>query len=204
MPWRDSGCDYRKQHFIFLKKYYSQIGNIIPVDSTKKYFNRANARNECVKIAKDETFLIIDADNFIEISQILQGFDLAKNTNKIVRPFNSIHYLNDDATKRFYKNKKNFILKREDYEYMYPEQICIENSGGAYIVIKKQWENLNGMNESFTGWGGEDLEFNLRYIKKYGKQETVPGKNYNLYHPNDRIMSENNKNLMYKLIRGTA
>lgn len=192
IPWRDTGCSYRKKHFEYLKKYYSSQFNVIEIDSTYPDFNRSNARNRAVEHCQEELLVIVDADNYIKIDQINFGISLSKINNCFVRPFNSIHYLNKNATERFYINPDKFIPSQEDYEYMPPQNIRLKNSGGAYIVIKSMWESIGGMDEQFLDWGAEDLAFNEKYIYYYGDKLNVSGPNYNLHHPADRVISDKN------------
>lgn len=196
IPWRDSGCGYRRKHFEFLTKHYSVIGEVVPVDSTYSLFNRANARNLCVQNSKENIVVIIDADNFINHNQIIDAIDLAKKKNKFVRPFDSVHYLNKFATERFYSDVKNFSPKKGDYEWLPPERITTENSGGAYVILKNIWEEIGGMDENFLDWGGEDTAFNIKYINFFGNQLVIPGPNYNLHHPADRVVSLSNLKLL--------
>lgn len=194
IPWRDNGCEYRKNSFNFLYNHYSTIGNVITIDSEFKEFNRSNARNLCIKNSKNEIAIIIDADNYISREQILIGLQVSEQTDRIVRPFNSIHYLNREATQRFISDTLNFKPTYKDYEYIPPDGITMENSGGAYIVKKSTWERLGGMDEKFEGWGIEDMAFNQVHNHYYGEQVYIDGPNYNLHHPADRIASEKNWN----------
>lgn len=190
IPWRNTGCFYRERACSFISNYYSQIANVIHIDSSHTEFNRANARNLCVANSTKDVVIIIDADNYIDHDQILYGVEMAMIDNSIVRPFNSIHYLNQDATDRFLTNANSFTPKYSDYEYMAPDSISLKNSGGAYITPKNLWIELSGMDELFTGWGLEDLSFNNKYEHYYGSQMYINGPNYNLYHPSERTASE--------------
>jgi predicted glycosyltransferase involved in capsule biosynthesis len=102
----------------------------------------------------------------------------------------------------------NFInginpLTINDYDttYLLPNQLDIRNSGGIYIIKRDTWEDLGGMSESFDGWGLEDTEFNLRFEKKYRPITFLKGNNYHLYHPQTRIPSKNNIELLNR-VRG--
>jgi predicted glycosyltransferase involved in capsule biosynthesis len=192
IPWRDSGCYHRKRHLSFLIEYYSKLTGVILVDSTHEIFNRANSRNECVNQSPTEILMVVDADNFIYHHQIIDGLQEFKKNKIITRPFNSIHYLNSDATERFYQDLDNFSPISSDHEYMPPSNIKIINSGGAYITDKKSWFSIGGMDEKFIDWGLEDLAFNEKYRYYYEDQHIINGPNYNLYHPNNRVSSERN------------
>lgn len=192
IPWRSTGCQYREKSFLFLLDYYSKFAKINIEDSDFNYFNRANARNKCIEKSDTDIVVLVDADNFINMNQILQAVYLCKESNKIIRPFNSIHYLNENATNLFYDNYENFSSHPSYYEYMPPKNITIQNSGGAFVTTKEKWLSLGGMDENFIGWGVEDLAFNEKYRYYCGDQILVDGPNYHLYHPSERIVSEKN------------
>lgn len=192
IPWRNSGCKYRLKHFNFLRNYYSKIGNVIISDSQKKIFNRSEARNAGVNKCSAKNIMIVDADNYISKKQINLSIDMLNKNNCIIRPFSYICYLNESATKRFYKEKDKFIFNDYDYDYMHPSIISLENSGGSYITTKDIWNKSGGMDEEFEGWGLEDLAFNMMCKAKSIKQKFIEGPNYHLYHPAERKLSENN------------
>lgn len=189
IPWRDSGCPFRKKHFDFLLKYYSSISKTIISDSNKEIFNRSEARNNGVKKCNSDIIMVVDADNYISKNQIEKSIDILKNKNSIIRPFNSIHYLNEEATERFYRSPKKFTVKENDHTYMIPEMISPYNSGGAYILKKQMWEKVGGMDEGFIGWGVEDSAFNIHSRHFFGDHIFIEGPNYNLYHPAERVVS---------------
>lgn len=192
IPWRDIGCDFRRRHFNFLYKYYSKFANVIVSDSSFKNFNRAEARNNGVRESKSKNIAIIDADNFIKIDQILNAVCLSQESEKVIRPFNSIHYLSEQATERFYQSPEQFIPKFDDYVYMYPSMIGYKNSGGAFVLKKTTWELIGGMDEKFEEWGLEDSAFNFMSEAIVGPSIFIDGPNYNLYHPAERILLQKN------------
>lgn len=195
IPWRSPGCPYRQRNFEFVFDYYSQIGSVVIVDSTHKEFNRSNARNIAVDTATSEVFLLVDADCIVPQEQIIQSINLAIERMTIVHPYNKIHFLNDEASIRYISSPSDFKPQLHEYVFKTPNEIILENSGGAYVVIKSQWKTIGGMNESFIGWGGEDSEFNRRYVTRFGNMGRVDGDLYSLYHPATRDISRNNINL---------
>jgi predicted glycosyltransferase involved in capsule biosynthesis len=193
IPWRDTGCAYRRSHFEFLKSHYSSISRTLVVDSSHEVFNRANARNRCVELSPTDVVLVVDADNYLARNQVLSAVDLLLSTQEIVRPFTSIHYLNELATKRFLSNIEKFSPTENDYEYMSPDTILLHNAGGAYMTTKYLWNSVGGMDEGFRDWGVEDLAFNDKYWHYGGRQFFVDGPNYNLHHPAERLPSRYNE-----------
>lgn len=195
MPWRHNGCQFQLRNFNYSYKYYSQLSTPIIGESDSLIFNRSEARNNGVLNSKSENLIIIDSDNIVSIESIIKGINYI-DEKKMIKPFTSIHYLNEKATINFFNGLKPSSLNDYDREYLLPHQINLRNSGGIYIIKKYVWESLGGMNENFEGWGLEDSEFNLRFEKKYGKITFLKGNNYHLYHPQYRIPSTNNIQLL--------
>lgn len=195
--WRDSGCEYRSKHFNFIKNYYQDYFNIIVADSGHEEFNRADSRNIGVEKSTSDVSIIMDADAFISIDQIIDAYKIAKEKDVLVRPFSRAVYLSESATKRFYDSPNTFIDNDGDYTYMSPDQLSVDNFGGAFIIKKKLWEQVGGMDKNFIGWGGEDNAFLDSCHQKLGPSIKIAGNVYSLYHPVERVASNSNLLLYY-------
>jgi|688.fasta_scaffold212710_1 predicted glycosyltransferase involved in capsule biosynthesis len=195
IPWRDNGCPYQLRNFKYCYKYYSSLSIPIIGKSDRESFNRSQARNDGVSKSKKSNLIIIDSDNVVNLHLITKGLKLL-NEGMIIKPFTSIHYLNEKATLNFINGINPLTINDYDTTYLLPNQLDVRNSGGIYIIKKDTWEDLKGMSESFEGWGLEDTEFNLRFEKKYRPITFLKGNNYHLYHPQTRIPSKNNIELL--------
>jgi predicted glycosyltransferase involved in capsule biosynthesis len=169
----------------------------IPIigQSDRKNFNRSQARNNGVSKSIKSNLVIIDSDNVVNLSLIIKGLN-SLNEGMVIKPFTSIHYLNEKATINFINGINPLTINDYDKTYLLPDQLNIRNSGGIYIIKKDTWQDLGGMSENFDGWGLEDTEFNLRFEKKYQPITFLKGNNYHLYHPQTRISSKNNIELL--------
>ena len=196
IPWRDSGCPYRRKNFNYTFSYYSKIGHVSAVDSVYEKFNRANARNRAVGLSKSNIFLLVDADSVIPVAQLEEAFIIAKQAHKICQPFNEVHFLNKSASGNLIADFTNFKPHSHSYVFKGPNEVFLQHSGGAYVVIKSQWEEMGGMDERFTGWGGEDSAYNHEYRRTFGPIEYVDGPLYSLYHPIKRASSKENLDLL--------
>ena len=190
--WRNIGCEYRLRHFNFLTNYYKNYFNIIVADSNHEEFNRAASRNAGVEESTSDVVIIMDADAFINVDQIMDACKRAKEKDALVRPFSRAAYLSEDATERFYNNPSIFADSDGDYDYMTPDLLSVDNFGGAFVIKKKLWDDLGGMDENFIGWGGEDNAFLDSYHLKFGSSIKISGNLYSLYHPIKRVSSMSN------------
>lgn len=192
LPWRDSGCLYRKRHFDYLYKYYSEEFDVVIGDNDGD-FNRSAARNAGVDKSTSDVVVIIDADNYIEHKNIHGAVKVAKRRDSLVKPFLYFGYLTEESTNYFYSTKsfdktKASFINPPDKDF----------SGGAYVMKKSLWKDIGGMDEGFVGWGAEDDAFHLLCQAKLGKTRYTEGIDYHLYHPAHRVTSEYNYNKLIK------
>jgi predicted glycosyltransferase involved in capsule biosynthesis len=198
LPWRDPDCVYRRKHFDFLYDYYSKEFDVVIGDNEGK-FNRSAARNAGVDKSESEVAVLIDADNYIEISQIKSAIKVAARKDCLVKPFSHFGYLTEEATNSFYVGKNNFKPNTDSF-INDPEK---NFTGGAYVIKKSLWQKVGGMDEGFIGWGAEDDAFHILIKAKLGNAHYVDGFDYHLYHPAHRVASEFNYNkLMEEYVNG--
>jgi predicted glycosyltransferase involved in capsule biosynthesis len=194
IPWRDTGEPWRKRHFDFLFKYYSDHYEVILGDNEGE-FNRSAARNNGVSSSSSEVSVIIDADNFIPINQIEEAITLASNKKALVKPFSSFGYLTEESTYLFYEYFDELFV---DFSPTYIDEPQEDFTGGAYVMRKCFWQELGGMDEGFIGWGAEDDAFHILCKAMNIKIRYIDGVDYHLYHPAFRVTSEFNYNKLIK------
>jgi predicted glycosyltransferase involved in capsule biosynthesis len=189
IPWRHMDCIYREKHFNFLFDYYSQEFDVVLADHEGD-FNRSAARNAGVQQSSSEISVIIDADNYIPFNQIHDAIRVAARVDALVKPFKWFGYLTESSTDLFYET--NELRLDFNPEYIQPPEK--DFTGGAYVMKKKLWEKLGGMDEGFVGWGAEDDAFHLLCKNSGVKTRYVEGYDYHLFHPAHRVTSEFNYN----------
>lgn len=187
IPWRDSGCIYRRRHFEFLQDYYSQILPVVIGDHDDERFNWSTARNEGVRQADADVVAVIDADTYVLHDQVLQAIELADTSRVLTKPFDVFGYLTEESTASFYRGRFNPDFQNE------PTRLFI---GGAYIMRKDLWFQIGGMDEAFVDYGGEDNAIHAQSERILGDSKWVAGWAYHLYHPAERTMSEANLKIL--------
>lgn len=193
IPWRDTGCEYRRKHFEYLYDLYSTNFDIVIGDNEGE-FNRSGARNAGVNKSSSEVAVIIDADNYIPFDQINMAIKYARRRRGLVKPSKFFGYLTEEATDRFYEEGQ---IVNIDNMWMNPP--VMDFSGGAYVIRRDLYEEIGGFDEEFIGYGAEDDAFHALCISKLGRISYVGGMNYHLYHPAYRVTSlENYKRLVDK------
>lgn len=199
IPWRETHEPWRHKHYDFLIDYYIQDFDIV-LGNNAGDFNRSAARNSGVKDSFSEISVIIDADNYIPITQIWNAIDIATKKDALVKPFKWFGYLTEESTNLFYELAD---VPAVDFDPTYIDPPQENFTGGAYVMKKSLWQSLGGMDEGFIGWGAEDDAFHLVCKKNNIKIVYVDGFDYHLYHPAYRVTSEYNyKKLMTEYVHG--
>ena len=129
---------------------------------------------------------IIQGGNTPEQMNLLVGFDYLKflEGNPDLEDFFKLNIAHDRRTGLIPEN----IVYRTEWQFYY---------SGYCAVTKKAFYTCGKFNETFAGWGAEDVEFGYR-LEKYGNIKFISGAYaYHLSHDRDlfAIMQNNKKNL---------
>lgn len=202
IPWRDSGCAARKRALDFVYRLYKdEFSNVTLVDSDEEDFNRANARNRGVEDSKANIVVVADSDLFVPVSQVREAIDVAKTYRGQVRPFTSFGHLSETSTRYFLSNGDHTGITDDQFETLCAPWPGLH--GGSFVMLRRLWLEVGGMDEGFIGWGGEDNAFNIRCETKLKNPvKTVNGYAFHLFHPYRRRMSRDNALLLQSYFYG--
>jgi hypothetical protein len=133
-----------------------------------------DARNRSVKITTGPILLFNDADSICPPDQIREAIRLAGEEPGLVFAYDLYLRLQKDAV-----HEGAISYGRVERE--------IFNSGSmACVAISREcFERVGGFNESYVGWGYEDLDF-ARRCDELWPIRRVPGPVYHLWHGDRR------------------
>lgn len=151
IPWRPTPD--REAAFRFVWDWYVTIARlqgwdrIQAVDSGHHEFNRAASRNACVRAASDADVVIInDADTVPHPATLYEAVKAAYDGR--------LHYGLD---------KMKYLSEFESHTYMSGQPVDVsdakEHDSSVYVIQPRRWFVAGGMDERFTGYGGEDGAF---------------------------------------------
>ena len=158
------------------KRYYKKMipnCEIIIQESADETFNKCKLYNEGASQAKYDSLCFLDSDVFVSYESLNKSIEVIKdNPNTVAIGYNGaalyLSYMAKDALNEdfTYEDLANIIpskykLKLLDKNNMF-EVANLRAVGGCLLMDKSCFDDINGFNPNFTGWGYEDNEIIIR------------------------------------------
>ena len=148
-------------------------------------FNKAWAVNIGYQHADKETVVIADADLIVAPNDLSHSIQAIEQGLDMVRPFRQLIDLDQTQTQRFIATGTcpDQPVENQGYDRHYlGESLCL--AGGLFIIKGAFFERLNGFDERFEGWGGEDDAFSIAVHASTNKSAIYKnGVAWHLWHP---------------------
>ncbi|ENF5444441.1 glycosyltransferase [Campylobacter coli] len=185
-------------------------------------FRLSKSRNGAIKNSLSEYIVVIDGDMILEKNFIKEHLEFAQRrlflqgSRVILNEKESEEILNKDDyrivfNKKDFKSSKNsflakilYIFSKKD-EKIFKKTTLIKGIRGCNMsFFKADFDELDGFNENFIGWGREDSEFVARFLFNKGIFRRLKFKAiaYHIYHEeNSKKMLESNHQIYLDTIK---
>lgn len=190
-------CEWRAKTFPLVQRAYSDIlpsVKQITVDTAHQVFNRAAARNECVKRAGDGVVVIADADIIPNREALLSAIAAARA--------GGFHLGYDYYRALMRESTERLLARGGDPSKLPVSHDSTDSTAGIIVIRTDEWWRAGGMDERFYGWGWEDSAFACQVRTFLGPLTWHKGTVHHLWHPSEvRVKSESyqkNKQLYEK------
>ncbi|HEF3298818.1 glycosyltransferase family 2 protein [Campylobacter coli] len=185
-------------------------------------FRLSKSRNEAIKNSLSEYIVVIDGDMILEKDFIKEHLEFAQRklflqgSRVILNEKESEEILNKDDyriafNKKDFKSSKNSFLAKILYnlskkdEKIFKKTTLIKGIRGCNMsFFKADFDELDGFNENFIGWGREDSEFVARFLFNKGifRRLKFNAIAYHIYHEeNSKKMLESNHQIYLETIK---
>ena len=164
----------------YIKKYQYAITHVW---QPKKGFCLAASRNNGIRRARGDYLIFLDCDFLCLPNTITQHLRFAKPGRTVVGGFkylnetSTMRILDTDITENLLEKLDNEISNREiskRHLRTIKRTILIrlrlksprkQSLGSHYSIYKSGLERINGYDENFVGWGGEDEDLGIRLVR---------------------------------------
>jgi len=171
----------------------------------KEGFRVAASRNNGIRHAKGDYLVFFDSDFLILPDTIRYHLRLAESGRFVA---GNCKYLNEPQTKNAFNSKISPEFLENLYQQL-PEEEMIKDHrrfikrtilfrlhlknrrkqslGGHFSIFRKDIEHVNGYDENFHGWGGEDEDLGIRLVKAgiYGRSAIRYARVLHMWHPKE-------------------
>lgn len=159
IPYRDSPDRTPLLEWV-LKRYnyfFTGIDVCIADSNPDELFNRSQAINRCVSVAKGSYLIIADADVICDIPSMDIALATVNHTERVwAFPNESYFIATPDNTTELMSLGYNYNFNVE----MFDGYENIPSNTSAIMVMRREaFESVDGFDERFIGWGYEDNAF---------------------------------------------
>lgn len=173
-------CEWRKKTFPLVQQAYRDIlpaVEQITVDTDHEVFNRAAARNKCVRMAGDGVVVIADADILPNREALLSAIEAAKD--------GGMHLGYDYYRALMRESTERLLLRGGDPDTLPISHDSTDSTAGIIVIRADEWWKAGGMDERFHGWGAEDTAFACQARTLLGPLTWHKGVVNHLWHPSE-------------------
>lgn len=204
IPWRATPS--RITLFDHLIDWYSKefpCFEIILSDSGHETFNLSASRNMGIKKAfsgGNQVVICSDSDVFVSKDSVIKSILSAVDTNNITVPYTELRKISQEGTEKFLNNdSKSFDMTERITEVpslTEGEKQRLSPCAGIIILTDTIFNEFGGFDESYSGWGIEDIDYHKRYLDKYGRLfDYIDGSLISLYHSRAEWTNPDSRNI---------
>lgn len=162
-------------------------------------FNRSRTINNAFRyMVKAENFIVMDIDVIAPpglVRQVAKYFNSIYNMGNIIYLPEQTRSFDYKYLSRIYRRKKYFFWKIPRPPFRGP--FYKSYYSGFFIVNGQRFEDVNGFDEEYVGWGAEDEDFTLRITKRNGlKRYKMEVQGFHQWHPQIFTVDKDNENAL--------
>ncbi len=191
-PTRQANFDWIKA---WAESRYETVAVIQPQNAK---FSKSKMINRGVTGKLDNRIIVLlDADSFVCDESLASAIKLAEDHPGIIYPFNRLARLNQRQTEAVLKLTPAIDVAAN----LKFESASVRSPGGIVVVHSDTFRQVNGMDERFGGWGGEDSAFKIAVERVVAKSTRIDGTLFHLNHRKNSFRPVSNRKLYKRYLR---
>jgi hypothetical protein len=183
MPFRDDGNRLEVKNWVEARwrKMLPDAEFVFGEDEGQPY-SKTTAVNDAFMKSTGDVLVVVDADTVVDYDTIRAGIAASVLKDQLVVPWNRSIRLSEVDT-------QNILEDGIDAELPWRGDAgpSSRTAGMLYVISRKGFQAVNGMDPRFRGWGWEDVMFNYACMTMLGSVKYLEGRAYALYHPVKRV-----------------
>jgi len=149
-------------------------------------FNKSWGMNVAFKQSSGDVLVVSDADMIVQAEDLSRAVNACEKELDAVRPYGQLIDMTAQQTKAYMQNSELPVNPEMalGYDRVYAsESLCL--AGGLYVITREFFARIGGMDERFSGWGGEDDAMSIK-LQRLSSKVAIAKKNtlaWHLWHP---------------------
>lgn len=156
---------------------------IIAPDDGVDPFNKSMALNSAALLSDADVLVLLDADTWCDVPTMERAIESAWRTRRLILPGRVAHRLRQPISEGIMA-----LPVSSPFPVVPPAQIeqSVRPVGFLHVIRRDSFEQVNGYDERFRGWGGEDTAFLNATDVLLGHRLRLNGSLWSLWHPRPR------------------
>jgi hypothetical protein len=165
------------------RHFWTDAELIVRPDDEIDPFNKSMALNACVADATGDVLALVDADTWCDVPTMQTAIGAAAKTGRLILPGRVAHRLRQPISEQIMA-----LPVDAPFPVVPPQQIeqSVRPVGFLHVIRRDSYDAVNGYDERFRGWGGEDTAFLGACDTILGHRLRLNGSLWSLWHPRPR------------------
>ena len=150
-------------------------------------FNKSWGMNVAFKQSCGDVLVVSDADMIVEAEDLSRAVNACESELDAVRPYGQLIDMTAEQTAEYMQYAELPVRPEKSRGYNREhasESLCM--AGGIFVITREFFARTGGMDERFSGWGGEDDAMSIKLQRMSAR--TAIAKNtlgWHLWHPRE-------------------
>lgn len=179
VPTTTQGCAHRTRARDFVLARYDVLHprwQVIEGECPGNW-SKGAAIHRAFEQSTSDVLVLADADSYVDADVLADAVERCHRGVPWVMPHRSVYRLTEDETTLVLDGHRPRIEKVVRFPYHGPA------GGGVVVMTRAAYVAVNGIDERFEGWGGEDISLGMALHTLTGPHERLTSDLIHLWHP---------------------